>query len=170
MSRGVWMSRVTSVAVGIAVVSGLSGCSRSSIKFTNVSDSWLNVRFYVGSTDASAPSPRDLYRQRALQFEPGASDDYRPPWNLVHIQVEEVSPTWVPTGKQYWLELLTKPPVHIVASGRGEKLEFKSFRGEVAIIPEDERADGRFEYRVNGKGPPAGDEPQDAAAVAGVAE
>jgi hypothetical protein len=164
------MSRVTSVAVGIAVVGGLSGCSRSSIKFTNVSDSWLNVRFYVGSTDPPAPCPTDLYRQRALLVEPGASGNYRPPWNLVHIQVEEVSPTWVPTGKQYWIELLTKPPVHIVASGRGEKLEFKSFRGEVAIIPEGERADGRFEYRVNGERPPAGDEPKDAAAVAGVTQ
>jgi hypothetical protein len=170
MSRRVWMNRITSVAVGIAVVVGLSGCSRSSIKFTNVSDSWLNVRFYVGSTDPSAPCPSNLYRQQALLVEPGASHNYRPPWNLVHIQVEEVSPTWVPTGKQYWLELLTKPPIHIVASGRGEKLEFKSFRGEVAIIPEDERADGRFEYRVNGERPPAGDEPQDAAVAAGVAD
>ncbi|MHC4710860.1 MAG: hypothetical protein ACYTA3_10720, partial [Planctomycetota bacterium] len=102
--------------------------------------------------------------------EPGVSADYRPSWNLVHIQVEEVSPTWVPTGKEYWLELLTKPPVHIVASGRGEKLEFKSFRGEVAIIPEGERADGRFEYRVNGEHRAAGDEPEDAAAVAEAAE
>ena len=170
MSPRVWMSRVTSVAVGIAVIGGLSGCSRSSIRFTNVSDSWLNVRFYVGSTDASASHPSDLYRQRALQVEPGASADYRPSRNLVHIQVEQVSPTWTPTGKQYWLELLTKPPVHIVASGRGEKLEFKSFRGEVAIIPEGEWADGRFEHRVNGEPPPAGDQPQDTAAVAGAAE
>ena len=107
---------------------------------------------------------------KVVSVEPGASVTYRPPWNLVHIQVEEVSPTWVPTGKQYWLELLTKPPVHIVASGRGEKLEFKSFRGEVAIIPEGEWADGRFEYRVNGEHPPAGEKPQDAAAVAGAAE
>jgi hypothetical protein len=154
----------------MAVVGGLGGCSRSAIKFTNVSDSWLNVSYFVGSTDATEPSPGDLYRRRALQVEPGDSANYRPTRNLVHIQVEEVGPTWVPTGKQYWLELLTKPPVHIVASGRGEKLEFKSFRGEVAIIPEGERADGRFEYRVNGKQPPAGDEPEDAAAVAEAAE
>ena len=170
MSRGVWMSRVTSVAVGIAVVSGLSGCSRSSIKFTNVSDSWLNVQFYVGSTEASAPCPSDLYRQRALQIEPGVSADYRPSWNLVHIRVEEVSPTWVPTGQQYWLELLTRPPVHIVANGRGEKLEFKSFWGEIAIIPENERADGRFEYRVVENHPPADDDAQETAAVTEAAD
>ena len=64
----------------------------------------------------------------------------------MHLQVETVSPTWIPTGQQYWLELLTHPPLHIVAGGREDKLDFKSFQGEVAIIPERERLNGRFVY------------------------
>jgi hypothetical protein len=170
MSGRVWLRRVATVAVGAAVVGGLGGCSRSGIKFTNVSDSWLNVGFYGGTTDTSASGPSALYRQGALQIEPGSSASYRPSRKLVHIQVEEVSPTWVPTGRQYWLELLTRPPVHIVANGRGDKLEFKSFWGEVAIIPEGERADGRFEYRDNGKHPPAGDDPEQAVVATETAE
>ena len=136
------------------MLGGLGGCARSGIKFTNVSDSWLNVWFYVGPAESPEPCPNDLYRQRAMQVEPGASANYRPPFNLVHIQVVEVSPTWVPTGREYWLELLTHPPIHIVANGRGEKLEFKSFQGQIAIIPESERAAGRFEHRINGEPPP----------------
>ncbi|MHC4318505.1 MAG: hypothetical protein ACYTE6_06215 [Planctomycetota bacterium] len=165
MSRRVWMRPCASLAVGVAVVGGLGGCARSGIKFTNVSDSWLNVWFYVAPTEGPGPCPNDMYRQRALQVEPGASANYRPPWSLVHIQVVEVSPTWVPTGREYWLELLTNPPIHIVANGRGEKLEFKSFRGEVAIIPESEWADGRFEHRINGEHPPVDADPEEAAAV-----
>ncbi|MHC4990886.1 MAG: hypothetical protein ACYTGC_07885 [Planctomycetota bacterium] len=160
------MRRVTAVAMGIAVVGGLSGCARSSIKFTNVSDSWLNVSYYTGSCEPSETAPGHLHRRKALQVEPGDSTHYRPTRKLVHIQVEQVGPTWVPTGKQYWLELLTKPPLHIVASGHGEKLEFKSFRGEVAIIPEGQRTDGRFAYRDDGLRAPAGREAETPAAVA----
>jgi hypothetical protein len=159
------MSRLAFMAIGIAVAGGLGGCTRSGIRFTNVSDSWLNVRFYVASRDTPESGATNLYRQRQLQFEPGASTCYRPPWNLVHIQVQEVSPTWVPTGQQYWLEVLTRPPVHIVANGRGEKLEFKSFQGQIAIIPEGELADGRFAYRDAAGLPPAEDEPEETAAA-----
>jgi hypothetical protein len=159
------MRRCASLAVGVALVGGLGGCARSGIKFTNVSDSWLNVWFYVGPAEAPGMCPNDLYRQCALQVEPGASANYRPPWNLVHIQVVEVSPTWVPTGREYWLELLTRPPIHIVANGRGQKLEFKSFRGEIAIIPESERADGRFEHRIDGQHSPADADTEETAAV-----
>ncbi len=141
-----WMQRLASPLIGLATVVVLTGCSVSGIKFTNVSDAWLNVQFYVGTTDTATEGTNDLYHQRAIQIEPGQSAMYRPPRNLVHIGVETVSPTWVPTGQQYWLELLTQPPMHVVAGGREDKLDFKSFQGEVAIIPERERDSGRFVY------------------------
>ena len=78
------------------------------------------------------------------------------------IHVETVSPTWKPTGQQYWLELLTRPPMHIVAAGVPEKLYFKSFKGEVAIIPKREQ-DGRYTYRST-RPTPTPPKPQSASA------
>ena len=146
---------VVRLAGAAVLVSGLTGCSLSSlfggVKFTNVSDSWLNVRYYTGTvpevdgTDKPADDPQVLYRHKVLQVEPGNSVDYRPPDDLVHIRVETVTPTWEPTGKQYWLELLTEAPIHVVAGGKG-KIEFKSFQGQIALIPDRQRK-ARFEYK-----------------------
>ena len=52
-------------------------------------------------------------------------------------------------GRSYWIELLTRPPLQVVASGRDDRLEFKSFKGEVAIIPQRQRESGRFVYRIS---------------------
>ena len=81
-------------------------------------------------------------------LEPGDTAVYRPDAGLMHIQVETVTPTWMPTGRQFWLELLTRDPMHIVASGHGAKLEFQSFRGEIALIPQRELDAGRFAYHL----------------------
>jgi hypothetical protein len=150
------MSRIRSAAgraarwsATAAIAASLVGCASSKIKFTNVSDVWLNAWFYVGAAEADVQEgPNDLYRQRSIQVAPGGSASFRPPPGLVHLQVETVSPTWVPTGREHWLEVLTRPPVHIVASGRSDKLEFRSFEGEVAIIPDRERSGGRFAYHT----------------------
>ena len=66
---------------------------------------------------------------------------------------------------EHWLEVLTRPPVHIVASGRSDKLEFRSFEGEVAIIPDRERSGGRFAYHTAPEkcAPPAATVPQPSA-------
>jgi hypothetical protein len=157
MASRIWMCRLAWLVAGVVTAGGLGGCSLSGIKFTNVSDSWLNVWVYAGTTEDAAAGADDLYRQRALQIEPGTSAIYRLRHDLVHVQVETVSPTWVPTGKEYWLELLTHPPLHIVASGREDKLEFQSFRGEIAIIPQRELEGGRFTYHViRSRAPSAG--------------
>ncbi len=132
-----------------AIAACLVGCSSSKIKFTNVSDVWLNAWFYVGTpAEDVRDCPNDLYRERSIQVAPGGNASFRPPPGLVHVQVETVSPTWVPTGREHWLEVLTRPPVHIVASGRSDKLEFRSFEGEVAIIPDRERSGARFTYHT----------------------
>ena len=144
-----WKRYFVWLAVGTAVTVSLGGCSLSrGIKFTNVSDTWLNVWFYVAATDRPADDKSELYRQRAAQVKPGDSASFRPPRNLVHIQVETVTPTWEPTGAQYWLELLTYPPIHIVAAGRDEKLDFKSFSGQIAIIPQRQLSEGRFDHLI----------------------
>lgn len=137
--------RVVFVAM-IVVTAVFTGCARSSVRFTNVSDTWLNVSFFVGTSEIESRDPDDLYRTKSLQVEPGETAMYRPLGDLVHIQVETVSPTWIPTGRQSWLELLTTPPMHVVASGRADKLEFQSFHGEVALIPQRELNAGRFVY------------------------
>ena len=157
--RRVWIRRLASLGGATLLAGPLAGCSLlSGIKFTNVSDSWLNVSFYTGETNGSPEGTSELYRQRAVQVEPGASAHYRPPGDLVHIQVDTVSPTWEPTGRRYALELLTEPPIHVVASGRAEKLEFLSFGGEIAIIPDREVDGGRFAYHES---TPIGPAPQE---------
>lgn len=143
------MLHVARLVGGLAVVSVLGGCQLfGGLKFTNVSDTWLNVRYYVGpkDEDGQADATRVLYRHHEAQVRPGTSVNYRPPEDLVHVQVETVTPTWEPTGKEYWLELLTETPIHLVASGQEDKIEFKAFEGEIAMIPERERKKGRFEY------------------------
>ncbi len=154
--------RAARLSATAAIAACLVGCASSRIKFTNVSDVWLNAWFYVGTAKADAQEgPSDLYRQRSIQVAPGGSASFRPPPGLVHVQVENVSPTWVPTGREHWLEVLTRPPVHIVASGRSDKLEFRSFEGEVAIIPDRERGGGRFTYHTAPKqGAPPGPVPE----------
>ena len=151
-----WTMRMASLTAAAAVVCGTGGCSFArSIQFTNVSESWLNVRYYVGEKDAPGPEAvTPLYWKKTQQVKPGDTARYTPPRSLVHIQVESVTPSWEPPARQYWLELLTRPPVHIVAAGGGEKLDFKSGSGEVAIIPERELSGGRYEYHRQEPTPP----------------
>jgi hypothetical protein len=144
-----WIRRIASWASGGAVVAAMGGCSLfKSIQFTNVSDTWLNVRFYAGEPQPATSGPAELVSQRVFQIAPGESARFGSSRKLVHIQVETVTPTWEPPGTQYWLELMTHPPVHIVATGRASRLDFQTGSGEVAIIPERERKGGRFEYVI----------------------
>lgn len=144
-----WTIRLAWLLGCVALGSGLTGCTLfRSIQFTNVSDSWLNIRFFVGATDAMKEGPNELLSKRLFQVQPGESVKFTPTRKLVHIQVQSITPTWEPPGNQYWLELLTHPPVHVVATGRGDKLDFKTGSGELAIIPERELAGGRFTYVI----------------------
>jgi len=156
-----WVRRVV-VVPALAVAAVLTGCQKSGVRFTNVSDTWLNVSFYVGASKNQADEPEDLYRSKSLMVEPGETVRFKPAGDLVHIQVETATPTWVPTGRQLWLELLTVPPIHVVANGRADKLDIKSFHGEIALIPQRELDAGRYLYHQASKPvppSPAPDEP-----------
>ena len=64
----------------------------------------------------------------------------------MHVSVEPIGPSWQETSKQYWLELMTKPPVNIVATGSGNDLAFDTGRGAIAQIPPSKI--GTFEHRM----------------------
>ena len=158
MSHRLSILPLASVLGCVALAGGLSGCATSnSIEVTNVSDSWLNVQFFVGTPDTASGKSPELVADAKLQIEPGGRASYRPSRNttyssetspLVHIRIEPVSPSWQSTGKKYWLELLTKPPAKIVATGTADKLSFNTGVGAVAIIPERQVKRGRFVYKM----------------------
>ena len=150
----IWVRRVVVVAAFAAAVV-LTGCQKSGVRFTNVSDTWLNVSFFVGTSEIRSDDPEDLYRRKSLMVEPGETVRFKPSGNLVHVQIETATPTWVPSGRQLWLELLTTPPIHVVANGRAEKLDFTSFHGEIALIPQRELDAGRYVYHQASKPMPS---------------
>jgi hypothetical protein len=147
--------RLARLAACVIVAGCLSGCGASNkVTFTNVSESWLNVRFFVGTTQGST----ELLSKRTFQVKPGETAKFaitRSKSNrtgehrLVHVQVEAVTPSWDPPGHQYWMELITEGPVKIVARGKGEKLDFETGAGEVARIP-NKQLKKRFEHRIAG--------------------
>ena len=154
MARRHWIRRLAGMAVAVTLIGGLSGCVGSNkVTFTNVSDSWVNVRFFVGKAQGST----ELTSNRKFQVKPGETAKFAVSVNasgrssdrLVHMQVEAVKPSWEDPGRTYWMELMTEGPVKIVASGKGDKLEFETGSGEVARIP-NKQIKRRFEYRVAG--------------------
>ncbi len=153
-----WVRKVV-VVPALAAAAVLTGCQKSGVRFTNVSDTWLNVSFYVGASESKTTESENLYRSKSLMVEPGETVHFKPSGNLVHVQIETATPTWVPTGRQLWLELLTTPPLHVVANGRAEKLDFKSFHGEIALIPERELDAGRYVYHQTAKPVPPSPQP-----------
>ena len=158
MARRLWIRRLVGLAVAALLTGGLGGCvSSNKVTFTNVSESWVNVRFFVGKTHGST----ELISKRKFQVRPGETAKFavsltasgRSSDRLVHMQVETVTPSWEEPGRQYWMELLTVGPVKIVASGEGDKLEFETGTGEVARIP-NKQLKRRFDYRVAGAATP----------------
>ena len=161
------LRRIGMLAGCVALTGIMGGCfSSKKVAFTNVSDSWLNVRFYVANpemeamnqepSEAPSDSPQFLAEGK-LQVQPGETANYiltrNPNYSgqgekIVHIQVEPVTPSWQPAGRSYWLELLTPPPVTIVATGSPNQLVFNSGTGAVAQIPEREIEQGRFDHRM----------------------
>ncbi len=151
--------RHASILGCVTLACGLGGCtmSKNSVAFTNVSDTFLNVQFFVGHPDTDSQKPNELVSESTLQVEPGKTASYaltrhqgysRQTSPLVHVQVEPVSPSWRSSGKTYWLELLTHPPINIVATGSADRLEFHTGIGATAIIPEREFKRGRFEHKT----------------------
>lgn len=146
--------RVAAAVAGLVLACAAGGCaSRNKVTFTNVSESWVAVRFFV---DTGAGSTH-LESRKAFQIKPGETATFSVPSTmyasgqrrLVHMNVQAVTPSWKGPGKQYWMELLTDSPVKIVARGHDDKLEFETGDGEVAEIP-GRQLKKRFEYRTAG--------------------
>jgi hypothetical protein len=157
MASRFWIRRLAGVAAGVLLASGLGGCvGANKVTFTNVSESWLNVRFFVGTAHGS----NELKSKRKFQIKPGETVKFavtrkatgQSNDRLVHMQVETVTPSWEDPGRQYWMELLTEGPVKVVVRGKGDKLEFETGFGEMARIP-GKQLKRRFEYRVAGASP-----------------
>ena len=138
----------------LTVCLALAGCSSpNKITFTNVSESWVSVRFFVGTGHGST----ELVSKKQFQIRPGETARFSVPSTryssgeprLVHLKVQAVTPSWDPPGHQYWMELLTDGPIKIVARGKDEKLDFETGDGEVARIP-NRQLKKRFDYRVAG--------------------
>lgn len=132
----------------------MGGCGTGNqVTFTNVSDSWVNVRFFVEGDRGS----RKLVSKKKFQIKPGETAEFSVNRKtngygesaLVHLQVQAVTPSWKPDAKRYWMELITEGPVKIVVRGKGEKLDFETGAGEVARIP-GRAVKKKFEYHVAG--------------------
>jgi hypothetical protein len=144
----------------------LGGTSRN-VSFTNVASTPLNVTFYVKAdemADTDAPTNTDTHdggtftRAKSFQLDRGETAKFSVARRAtegtnagasVHVQVEAVSPSWQPVSDAYWLEILTNPPVSIVATGPSDKLTFDTGDGAVAVIPKREIDSGRFEHQVD---------------------
>ena len=132
----------------------MGGCSTgNNVTFTNVSDSWVSVRFFVESGRGS----RKLVSKKKFQIQPGETAQFsvdrktngRGESALVHLQVQTVTPSWEGDSKRYWLELMTEGHVKIVVRGEGKKLNFETGVGEVVRIP-NRAVKKKFEYHVAG--------------------
>ncbi len=138
------------ISAGLACTAALAGCWMfKPVQFTNVSDTWLSVRFYAGDPQRG-DGPNRLVSRRAYEIAPGRTVRFTPSGRLVHLRVTPVTPSWAPDGDGYWLEITTRPPVHIVATGREDRLDFKAGSGELAVIPNHELTGGRYDYQIAG--------------------
>ncbi|MHC5025437.1 MAG: hypothetical protein ACYTGR_01580 [Planctomycetota bacterium] len=146
-----------SLSVGmLACITLLAGCSTdNTIAFTNVSESALNVEFFVLDASMPSDSATTFVSNDRMQVAPGQTVEYALSMSaqyegsddtLIHMHVEPVTPSWDTDPCEYWLEMLTMPPVTIVATGSPDALSFDAGNGAVAIIPSNELQKGRFEH------------------------
>ena len=122
---------------------------------TNVSSASLNVRFYMENptsegrgtflSDSKFQIDRGETATCKLTRHPNYQADQD---SVVHINVQPLTPSWKPAGRGYWLEVLSEPPVTIVATGSGKHLEFDVGTGAIAAIPDDQIKKGRFQHEV----------------------
>ena len=132
----------------------MGGCSTGNqVTLTNVSNSWVNVRFFVEADRGS----RKLVSKKKFQIQPGETAKFSVDRKtnghgesaLVHLQVQTITPSWEGDGKRYWMELITEGPVKIVVRGEGKKLDFETGLGKVVRIP-GRAVKKKFEYHVAG--------------------
>ena len=137
------------------------GCNSSQprgVTFTNFSESWLNVNYFVEVLEQDELSDTiELVSANTIQVPPGETVNYRLTRNsnyrkdgsqLVHIRVLPVTPSWETVEKEYWMELLTHPPVTIVATGMPDRISFMTGNGAIALIPSQDFRQRQFNHKT----------------------
>ena len=148
------------LGLSVPMLVGCSNSRKSEVSLTNVSDAWFDVTFFVeATTQEGAASHRRLIGDTDLQIRPGETRSYalkrHPAYDertrpLVHFRVRPVMPSWEESTTEYWMELLTLPPVTIVATGTARRIEFMTGDGALARIPDPHGT--RFVYEIPGDG------------------
>jgi len=128
------------------------------VTFSNFSASWLNVNYFVGGMEPDDSSGvTDLVSAHTIQVQPGETVRYRLTRNpkyrksadqLIHIRVLPVTPSWEPVETEYWMELLTHPPVTIIATGLPDRIEFLTGNGAIALIPSSDFRKRQFSHKM----------------------
>ena len=98
MPRRPWIRRILGLVASLLLIGVMGGCGTSNqVTFTNVSDTWLNVRFFV----ASAHGSNQLVSRKKFQVKPGETAHFtirrassRGEAALVHLQVQPLTPSW----------------------------------------------------------------------------
>lgn len=164
------------IKTAVLALSTLAACA-TGVTFKNQSDTWVNVRVYVGDPAERADSGWPFAATGTMQIAPGKMDSYALPENpkyregvrpVIHVMVEPAAATWE-QPPSYWVECLTPPPITIVSAGSKASMQFSAENGMVAAIPEHLTTGGAFvrmmaePVRPEKEAPPP---PQEAAAGA----
>lgn len=146
------------LVVGSAFQFGCESSQSQSVTFTNFSASWLNVNYFVEGVEQDESSDTiELISANTIQVPPGETVSYRLTRNsnyrkdgnqLVHIRVLPVTPSWETVEKEYWMELLTRPPVTIVATGMPDRISFMTGNGAIALIPSSDFRKKQFDHKM----------------------
>ena len=145
-------NRTSACMIALAAGLGLGGCQSTSLfggssrlSFHNASETAVNVDVFVRDGMPSSETEGDFVSVWSTQVARGSSADYKlthvPSWRAdhdttVHVQVRPVTPSWqVASASEYWFELLTHPPLSIVATGAADAMSFSSGSGQIAMVP-----------------------------------
>lgn len=161
MTRTNTLRRLAFPVVVIALSAFQLGCNSSrpqGVTFTNFSATWLNVNYFVeGLEQDEFSNSIELISTNTIQIPPGETVNYLLTLNsnyrksedqLVHIRVLPVTPSWETVEKEYWMELLTNPPVTIVATGLPGRIEFMTGNGAIALIPGSDFRKKQFDHKM----------------------
>lgn len=161
MTRSNTLRRFIFIVFVIMLSAFQLGCNSSrprGVTFTNFSQSWLNVNYFVEGLEQDETSDTiELISVNNIQVPPGETVNYQLTRNsnyrkdgnqLVHIRVLPVTPSWEPVEKEYWMELLTNPPVTIVATGLPDRIEFMTGNGAIALIPSSDFRKKQYDYKM----------------------
>jgi hypothetical protein len=142
------------MAAGMStMVAALLGCN-TTVTMSNESDSWVDVRYFVGNPPAEEGDTWSFVAQGRQQIEPGSTKKFdlsdNPNFDengeyVVHALIEPTAATWE-KATQYWIELLTPVPMTVVVTEGEEGLEFSTEKGVLVAIPADTVDSRQYEH------------------------